>query len=302
MQEATLKRLADILKRELVAQDVQLVSEEQWRESDTTIAAPLGRGHILAVTFAEPPPDRQEKHTHLVALIASFADLFAEAAPELPRTRPEPNQALQSELNALAGRTNATCALIIDAKSPVIWGASDAPTDAENTPLADREHAAFARAKSLGICWRELLAKPPGSLTIAERKESKTPVRALRLVPPIDELAGLSPEERDILAPRAELARHAIARIRTNALLSQLHRGEHLHEAIREESFGYLARSFATIYVLILVFPGPFDELGAERAIHRVLPQIERLVISLPPDDSPSTGKGAVVAMRPRRR
>ena len=311
MHAATLERLASIVKRELDAQDVHVIqavhvdSDVESAENGATITSDLGRGRKLVVTFSTPPTDRQAKLEHLAALITSFADLFAEAAPELPRSRPEPNLALQSELNALAGRAHAACALIIDAKSPVVWSASEAPTNADDLPISAQQHDAFEHARQLGISWRDLLTRPAGSLARGERKEHKSnndSGRALRLVPPIDELAGLSPNEREIIARHAELARNAITRIHAHPILPQLHRGEHLHEAIREESFGYLARSFATIYVLILVFPGPFDELGAERAVTRALPIIERLVISLPPDDSPNTRKGAVVAMRPRRR
>jgi hypothetical protein len=242
----------------------------------------------------------------LAALIESFADHFAEAATERPRSRTEPTLTLQSELNALAGRAHASCAIVIDAKSPVVWSASETPTNLDDTPIDAQLHNAFTQAKEIGISWREILGRPPGTLTLRERKESK-PIaesgRTLRLVPPVDELAGLTPKERERIAQCAELGRHAIARVRANPILAQLHRGEHLHEAVLEESLGYIARSFATIYVLILVFPGPFDELGAERAIARALPTIERLVISLPPDNTPDTRNGgAVVALRPRRR
>jgi hypothetical protein len=308
MNAATTERLASILKRELDAQDVHITSSVENADPETTLVWDLGRGRLIVLTFNTPPPDLQEKHVRLTTLIESFSDLFAEVAPEAPPLRPEPTITLQSELNALAGRAHASCAIIIDAKSPVVWGASEAPTDANDVPLDENVQNAFARIKEIGLCWRELLGRPPGPLALRERKESKITNetgRTLRLVPPIDELAGLTPTEREIIAQCAELGRDAIARVRNNDILPQLHRGQHLHEAIRDESVGYLARSFATIYVLILVFPGPFDELGAERAVARALPAIERLVISLPPepiDDSPGTSNGAVVALRPRRR
>ncbi len=314
MHAATTERLASILKRELDAEDVHIASDISDITSDadephpaTTLTWDLGRGRMLVLTFSTPPSDLEEKRTRLAVLIESFADLFAEVVPEVPRPRPEPTITLQSELNALAGRTHASCAIVIDAKSPVVWGASEAPTNADDEPLDAQTHVAFAHTKELGIYWRELLARPPGSLALRERKErkeSKTTEagRTLCLVPPIDELAGLTPTEREIIAQYAELGRISITRVRANAVLPQLHRGEHLHEAVLDESIGYLARSFATIYVLILVFPGPFDELGAERAIARTLPIIEKLVISLPPepsDDSTGTRTGAVVALRP---
>lgn len=308
MNAATTERLASILKRELDAQDVQITAGVEDSNPETTLVWDLGRGRILVLTFDTAPSDLQEKRLRLAALIESFADLFAEVAPEVPRPRPEPTITLQSELNALAGRAHASCAIIIDAKSPVVWGASEAPTNEDDVPLDTQLQNAFAHAKEIGLSWRQLLARPVGPFAIRERKESKTTTetnRTLRLVPPIDALAGLTQPEREIIAQYADLGRYAIARVRANAILPQLHRGEHLHEAVLDESVGYLARSFATIYVLILVFSGPFDELGAERAVARALPAIERLVISLPPepiDDSPGTRNAAVVALRPRRR
>ncbi len=62
------------------------------------------------------------------------------------------------------------------------------------------------------------------------------------------------------------------------------------------EIFG-LVRSFAVLYQLVVVFKGGFSPLHAKAAVHRSLPQIERLVLSLPPlDPGP---KGAKVLLFP---
>lgn len=61
-----------------------------------------------------------------------------------------------------------------------------------------------------------------------------------------------------------------------------------------------IARRFAGIYELVLVFEGAYSELHAEAAIVRGLPWIERLVTSLPPRDP--AGKGAKVAVLRRLR
>jgi hypothetical protein len=68
----------------------------------------------------------------------------------------------------------------------------------------------------------------------------------------------------------------------------------HLRLSVRGADFGFLARSFASIYQLILVFDRAFSELHAEAAIVHTLPTIERLVMSLPPVD-PTPAKGRVV-------
>lgn len=304
MRIQTPTRLATIIKRELDAEDVYIWENSDIPSSDTTLIWPLGHDRSLVVTFASPPLYVPDKHARLAALRESFADLFADVLREIPKSRPEPALTLKSELDALAGRAHATLAFVIDAKSPIVWGASEASTNSDDQPIDEAVFQAFAEAKELGISWRALLGQPAASRN--EKKEPKLGIvrakPALQLVPPVDELSGLSPAAKEILTDRLTLGRKTISRLRANPMLPQLHRGEHLHEAILEDSCGHIARSFATIYLLVLVFSGHFDELGAERAITRALPTIERLVVSLPPDNTPDTRQGAVVALRPRRR
>jgi len=47
-----------------------------------------------------------------------------------------------------------------------------------------------------------------------------------------------------------------------------------------EKQFGYFARCFANIYLLIDVFEGPFSELHVESAVVHALPSIEALVLA----------------------
>jgi hypothetical protein len=303
MNTATQNRLATIVKRELDAAEVLFMATDEATDEDgKTLTWDLGRGRHLVVAFDIPPEDPDDKRARLAALIESFPDLFAEVAADVPRPRPEPAEALKAELSALAGRTGALTAIVIDATSPVVWGASEAPSGTDDPEAESRLTAVFVRAHIAGISWLGLLRRPPAPPVLAERKEPEDPVvRPLRLVPRVDELAPLDVSDREELGRRVQLARVAIQRIRKHSL-TELHRGEHLHEAVLEEGLGYLARSFATIYVLVLVYPGPFDELGAERAVARALPAIERLVVALPPDDSPTHRSGAVVTLRSRRK
>ena len=106
---------------------------------------------------------------------------------------------------------------------------------------------------------------------------------------------------------RASWARHLASRravpiVRALPEIAMLPKGGHLHAAHAETGFGYVARSFAGIYVLILVFEGPFDEIGARRATQSALPAIERLVLSLPPRDPSTQGAKVAVAIRRLRR
>jgi hypothetical protein len=94
-------------------------------------------------------------------------------------------------------------------------------------------------------------------------------------------------------------ARRAIELVRAQPDMVRLHKGAHLSFATAEPGFSCLARSFAAIYVLALVFDGPHDELRAKRAMARSLPNIERLVLALPPRDPP-TSMGGAAALRRR--
>ncbi len=97
-------------------------------------------------------------------------------------------------------------------------------------------------------------------------------------------------------------SRRAIAAVRALPELETLHRGGHVQKSSSEADFGYMARSFAGIYVLVLIFDGPFEELRAKRAMMHALPTIERLVLALPPlDPSPMAGAAAMRGRKRRR-
>jgi hypothetical protein len=106
---------------------------------------------------------------------------------------------------------------------------------------------------------------------------------------PAAALQALSPQLRLLVA------------IRALPEMATLHRGGQLHQTSIEANLGFVARSFAGIYVLILAFAEAFDELRAKRAIVHALPVIEKLVLALPPQD-PAPLMGGVVALRPRLR
>jgi Type II secretion system (T2SS), protein E, N-terminal domain len=125
-------------------------------------------------------------------------------------------------------------------------------------------------------------------------------------------MAAIPPEtraEREPAARRAQessmrrtLAHRAIAAVRDLPEMPALHKGGHLRHAVVEDRFAYVARSFAAIYVLILVFDGPFEEMLARRSLQHALPAIERLVAALPPLDPLPPMSGAAAMRAPRRR
>jgi hypothetical protein len=117
-------------------------------------------------------------------------------------------------------------------------------------------------------------------------------LRAPAEVIPLDPVAR---ESAPPPPPRRPTER-AIERLRGQPDMPALARGLTalaLHD--REGDPPLVARSFAQIYVLVLVFDAPFDELRAERAIQARIAVIERLVLALPPlDPTPNVGIRAV--------
>jgi hypothetical protein len=99
----------------------------------------------------------------------------------------------------------------------------------------------------------------------------------------------------------AAASRRALHTVRGLSELAALRKGKHIRYVEREGEPPLIAHSFAQIYLLVVVFAGPFDELRAERAILDALPRIERLVLALPPLD-PSPHAGVMAMRRPRRR
>jgi hypothetical protein len=104
----------------------------------------------------------------------------------------------------------------------------------------------------------------------------------------------------------AVLSRRAVHDVRGWTELGALRKGKHMRKIERgdgAEHASLLAHSFASIYIVLVVFDGPFDELRAERAVVEALPRIERLVLALPPlDPDPIDKAGAIAIRRPRRR
>jgi len=98
---------------------------------------------------------------------------------------------------------------------------------------------------------------------------------------------------------RSSLSRKAISEVMALPQIARLARGAHLRRAEADDQLGWLVHAFASIYLLVGVFRGTFDEVKAEREVVRVLPSIERWVLSLPP---PSDSGGAAAGARGRRR
>jgi len=244
-------RLIALVQRELGAEEVTVL-EPGDAAPEGALVATLPNGKRIAVFWTGAPEEAEAKRRRLEMLVDTFAESFRATA----QSRPPPAQSLHDELQWLAQRAGAVDACVIDAQSPMVWGAAE---DDDATPhLLARDNVVSLDKARTG----ELATQPP-------------------------------PEE-------PPLTHRVIDALRALPALASLHRGGHLHETSREETSGWVARSFAGIYVIVLVFDRPFDELRAERALAISLPAIEHLVTILPPlDPSPSAGAAAI---RRRRR
>jgi hypothetical protein len=213
-----------------------------------------GRG--ITTHFTSPPPDREAKQRRLEMLVSTFGAVVDEATHGR-KSRANATHSLPDELAAFCARAAAINAVVIDANSPVVWGA----------------------------------AQPQGVIVLRPRSSS-----------PGITLTGAPVEEEREPEPRpAILSRRALHIVRSLPELTELRKGRHLHYVDRQGDVPLLAQSFAGIYVLVVVFDGPFDEIRAERAIVEALPRIERLVMALPPLD-PAPQAGVVALRRSNRR
>jgi hypothetical protein len=255
---ADLDRFLALVRRELGAEEARVLEEADDAASsdDRELRCRLADGRNIVALFAEPPPDREAKLRRLEILIGTF-DAVVDEASQGRRARPPVASSLHDELLALCARAAAVNVLVIDANSPVVWGAAHPHGVVAQPPLASSPRIAEAPANDEG--------EQAGGMAVVSR-------RAVQIVRSLPDLAALR-------------------------------KGKHVRHVEREGEVVFVAHSFASIYVLVVVYDAPFDELRAERAIVDSLPRIERLVLALPPlDPQPFEGAGAVALRRPRRR
>ncbi len=286
-----LLRLLDLVRRELGADDTRAEIGGRDPEGDRVVFARLPSGHRIVVVFDAPPADLELARNKLTALLDSFAGVIEPPRIEAPLERaPGAYRNLREELDALVARAQALRAVVIDDRSPVVWGISEGAADLDVTVALQIADAATLAQES-GLAMTELLdaAKRDelvGALDRDRRAKLRRALSSLRHdVPSLESLAD---RDATILVARA------IAGARRTATATHAHR-----DVEHGPSLGWLSRSFASIYRLVLVWSGPFSELHADAAMIHALPVIERLVLSLPPRDP--VGQGARVLKMGRR-
>lgn len=279
MDEALARaRFLELVRREMAAHEVSVVTAGPAVADPLVVTAAFGADEMIVVRFEAPPSDREAKARRLEMLSIAFQTAREGDAPKKKISA----RSLRDELRALAARAQAIDALVIDAHSPVVWGAVlgvRANPGAQVIPLSPK---ARERVELVQESHRDLIAALGAN--DADDDESD------------DHISQPPPETSSPLSERA------VNEVRALPILAQLHRGAHLAHAERGETFGWIARSFAAIYVLVLVFDKAFDELRAERALRDGLPIVERLVLALPPFDPEPAPRAGVISFRRRRR
>jgi hypothetical protein len=241
--------------------------ELRWRLPD---------GRSVVARFAIAPGDREARQRRLEMLAGTFDTVWGRGADRggedgrAPRSRPPVARSLREELVGLCERAGAVNAVVVDANSPVVWGA--AHPEGLTEPAAPQPVVSIAPA-------------PP----VAPEAPVAGPVGANDV-----ELA----DSTSLTARAAAASRIAVHVVRTMNDGAASRKGKHVRHVERSGQAPFVAHSFAGIYLLVVVYDALFDELRAERTIVEALPRIERLVLALPPlDPSPTEG---VVSMRRR--
>lgn len=276
-----LSRFLELCAREMEADDVRAEPAGTIPPSDTVLVAPLGTQNDVVVRFATPPADMEARRRRLEMLATAFASAVDDGVK-----RPRPGRrSLRRELEALAKRSDALDAIVIDAHSPIVWAAAG-PMASPMANVFPLNPEAMKRVEAIHESHRNLIAM----LDQEAANEQDGGDRASATPAPSPHVAS-------------KLSLRAVAEVRALPATATLHRGGHLAHTVRGESYGLVARSFAAIYVLVLVFDKPFDEIRVERTLRDGLPMIERLVLALPPMDPEPAAPGGVIALRrPRRR
>jgi hypothetical protein len=268
-------RLMALVQRELGAESVKLLDGvAEPAEAENVLYAKLPDGRRLAVAFPAPPPARDVLERRLRMLTSTFAQSLGDG----PRSssRPQVSGSLQQELRALAVRARALDAAVIDAHSPVLWGAGSQEVDSalDNLPRLDASNARLVEVPA-----------PSSDAPIDDEPDDVSE----SLLPTIQRVR--------------ELTEKATELVRDLPGLGALRKGGHVAEVIHGADIVALVRSFAAIYLLVVVYEGPFDEVRAERAVEDGLPRIERFVLALPPlDPKPAPMAGVISLRRGRRR
>jgi hypothetical protein len=124
--EPEVARFLALVRRELGAHDVRVLAADEVEapgDASRELRCSLPDGLTVLARFEQALPDRDAKQRRLEMLASTF-DVVVEEVSQAPKSRPSPAQALLDELRALCERASALNALVVDANSPILWGAA----------------------------------------------------------------------------------------------------------------------------------------------------------------------------------
>lgn len=285
MSVAAFLRSLNIIRQELGARNVRGELGGDDDDDERLLSVMLTQGWRIVARFENPVEHREQLTARLTQLCQSLFE--SHKLPELPRP---PKASAQTHLDVvlrnLAERAGALRAVVLDARSPVFWGLSERVLEGEDVPFALDLAEAAGVLCDLGAGWDQVLA--PNRATLANYAHGKG-TTAVELL--LEAASGV--EERTPTALRQlVLTACAVAALRDEDSGEEPNR-----RGAVVPGRPFWARSFASIYWLLLIFDGPYSELHAEAALLHLLPTVEQLVTALPPLEPPPT-KARVVRFR----
>jgi hypothetical protein len=134
-------------------------------------------------------------------------------------------------------------------------------------------------------------------------QDAESALQGAQLPHALERRAHKAHERLADVSPRTRRARFVEARVlaELRADSAGTEGSPTLRRLVHRDGHGYLARTFAAIYVLVLCFDEEFSELQVEGAALHALPIIERYVMMLPPIEPPPRGGRVVRFPRPDR-
>ena len=181
-------------------------------EGEKVLRCPMGEGRTVEVVFAQPPADRDVKKRRLEMLVDAFdavavedyASVLEEYAKKRahPSAHPSPASMLRTELDGLCSRAGALNVIVVDANSPVVWGAAHPTGIVEVPPLPSSPNLAGVVAAAEG-----------GETDPAVASASRKALRAVRALPEIAALRKGKPLRYVQRSGDAPLVAHAFASI-----------------------------------------------------------------------------------------
>ncbi len=284
-----LLRFLEVVQRRLGAVDARIEFGGAPPEDACVVSAEGPDGWRLVARMTSPTDVNEATRSRLEALMGSFVDVAAQAldAAVPPGGRVE---RLDEILDVVRLSVGAAAAVVIDERSPVVWGASEAlfkRVGVDDLVFMARFHE---RVSGMGLSLAELLQLDSRALQacLSPVAEPSVALQLARELPPLAKRIALDASELE----GALVVARAVQEVRRSAESSPRRWASH------SEQFGLLARRFSATYVLVLAFDAEFSELHAEGAAVRALPVIERLVSALPPLDPEPRAK--VTRLRPR--